>query len=41
MASFPLEPNLAKMLIISEVLGCTEEILTIVALLSVSNIFFR
>lgn len=39
MAGFPLEPNLAKMLIISEKLGCSEEILTIVAMLSVGNIF--
>ncbi len=41
MAGFPLEPSLAKMLIVSEQLGCTEEVLTIVALLSVTNIFFR
>lgn len=41
MSAFPLEPNLSKMLIVSEELGCSEEILTIVALLSVPAIFFR
>jgi ATP-dependent RNA helicase DHX8/PRP22 len=41
MAEFPLEPNLSKMLIISAELGCSEEILTIVAMLSVENPFYR
>eukprot|EP01033_Poteriospumella_lacustris_P004330 gene4330-3094_t len=41
MAEFPLEPNLSKMLIISHELGCSEEILTIVAMLSVENPFYR
>jgi len=41
MAEFPLEPNLSKMLISSVDLGCSEEILTIVAMLSVENIFYR
>lgn len=41
MASFPLEPNLAKMLVISEEQHCSEEMLTIVALLSAANIFIR
>ena len=41
MASFPVEINLAKMLVLSEKLRCSEEILTIVALLSVGDIFIR
>ncbi|KAF0989303.1 hypothetical protein HZS_1471 [Henneguya salminicola] len=41
MAEFPLEPQLSKMLIQSVHLGCSDEILTIVSLLSVQNIFYR
>lgn len=41
MAEFPLDPALSKMLIISDELGCSDEILTIVAMLSVENPFFR
>ena len=41
MAEFPLEPNLSKMLIMSHELGCSDEILTIVAMLSVENPFYR
>jgi ATP-dependent RNA helicase DHX8/PRP22 len=41
MAEFPLEPCLSKMLITSAELGCSEEILTIVAMLSVENPFYR
>lgn len=41
MAEFPLEPQLSKMLIASVELGCSEEILTIVAMLSVQSIFYR
>ena len=41
MAEFPLEPNLGKMLILSVDLGCSEEILTVTAMLSVENPFFR
>ena len=41
MAEFPLEPSLSKMLIISGDLGCSDEILTIVAMLSVENPFYR
>ena len=41
MAEFPLEPQLCKMLIQSVHLGCSEEILTIVSMLSVQNIFYR
>ncbi|EPZ35047.1 Helicase-associated domain-containing protein, partial [Rozella allomycis CSF55] len=41
MADFPLEPPLSKMLIYSVELGCSEEILTIVAMLSIQNVFYR
>ena len=41
MAEFPLEPMLCKMLIMSVHLGCSEEILTIVSMLSVQNVFYR
>lgn len=41
MADFPMEPPLAKMLIASVDLGCSEEILSIVAMLTVPNIFYR
>lgn len=41
MAEFPLEPPLAKMLIYSSDLGCSEEAVTIVALLTAQNIFYR
>ncbi|KAJ1565500.1 DEAH-box ATP-dependent RNA helicase prp22, partial [Nowakowskiella sp. JEL0078] len=41
MAEFPLDPSLSKMLISSVELGCSEEILTIVAMLSVQNVFYR
>jgi HrpA-like RNA helicase len=41
MAEFPLEPQLSKMLIQSVHLGCSEEILTVVSVLSVQNIFYR
>jgi ATP-dependent RNA helicase DHX8/PRP22 len=41
MADFPMEPQLAKMLIASVELKCSEEILTIVAMLSVPTVFYR
>jgi len=41
MADFPMEPQLAKTLISSVDFGCSEEILTIVAMLSVQNVFYR
>jgi len=41
MADFPLEPTLAKMLIASVELGCSEEILSIVAMLSIPTVFYR
>lgn len=41
MAQFPLDPSLAKMLITSVDLGCSDEVLTIVSMLSVPGIFYR
>eukprot|EP00049_Salpingoeca_infusionum_P022932 m.9592 g.9592 ORF g.9592 m.9592 type:complete len:1278 (+) comp5472_c0_seq1:307-4140(+) len=41
MAEFPLEPQLSKMLIQSTHLGCSDEILTIVSMLSVQSVFYR
>mgnify|MGYP002853074101 FL=1 len=41
MAEFPLEPPMSKMLIAACDLGCSDEILTIVACLSAQNIWFR
>ena len=41
MAQFPLNPQLSKMLIASADMGCSEEILTIVAILSVQGIWYR
>ncbi|KAM3567071.1 hypothetical protein VYU27_010778, partial [Nannochloropsis oceanica] len=38
---FPLEPQLSKILITSVELACTDEILTIVAMLSVETPFYR
>lgn len=39
MADFPLEPKLAKMILVSGQYGCTEEAVTIAAMLQVKNIF--
>jgi pre-mRNA-splicing factor ATP-dependent RNA helicase DHX38/PRP16 len=41
MVEFPLDPPLSKMLIVSEQYNCTDELLTIVSMLSVPTIFFR
>ncbi|EME27883.1 pre-mRNA-splicing factor ATP-dependent RNA helicase [Galdieria sulphuraria] len=41
MAEFPMEPPLSKMLLASVDLGCSEEIVTVVAMLSVQNVFYR
>ena len=41
MADFPMEPALAKVLIASVDMGCSEEILSIVAMLSVQTAFYR
>ena len=41
MADFPMEPSLSKALIASEEMSCSEEMLTIVAMLSVQTVFYR
>ncbi|KAI9758405.1 MAG: DEAH-box RNA helicase prp16 [Lichina confinis] len=41
MTAFPMDPSLAKMLIVSEEYGCSDEILTIVSMLSVPSVFYR
>ncbi|KIK95356.1 hypothetical protein PAXRUDRAFT_778394 [Paxillus rubicundulus Ve08.2h10] len=41
MAEFPLDPQLAKMLISSPEFRCSNEILTIIAMLSVPNVWLR
>jgi len=41
MAEFPLDPQLSKVVIASAELGCSEEILTIVAMLTVETPFYR
>lgn len=41
MAQFPLSPQLSKMLISSAEMGCSEEIIIIVAILSVQGIWYR
>ncbi|XP_019085937.1 PREDICTED: probable pre-mRNA-splicing factor ATP-dependent RNA helicase DEAH5 isoform X3 [Camelina sativa] len=41
MAEFPLEPPLSKMLLASVDLGCSDEILTMIAMIQTGNIFYR
>jgi pre-mRNA-splicing factor ATP-dependent RNA helicase DHX15/PRP43 len=41
MAEFPLDPQLAKLLIVSPEFNCSNELLTITAMLSVPNIWVR
>ncbi|KAH8829933.1 P-loop containing nucleoside triphosphate hydrolase protein [Flagelloscypha sp. PMI_526] len=41
MADFPMDPQLGKTLIASVELGCSEEILSIVAMLNVQTVFYR
>ncbi|KAI9059383.1 P-loop containing nucleoside triphosphate hydrolase protein [Trametes sanguinea] len=41
MADFPLDPQMAKMLIVSPEFNCSNEILTIAAMLSVPNVWLR
>ncbi|XP_043691345.1 pre-mRNA-splicing factor ATP-dependent RNA helicase DEAH7 [Telopea speciosissima] len=41
MVEFPLDPPLAKMLLMGEQLGCLNEVLTVVSMLSVPSVFFR
>ena len=41
MAQFPLDPPLARMVLAADDLNCTEEVLTVVSMLSIPSIFFR
>lgn len=41
MSAFPMDPSLAKLLITAEEYGCSEEMMTIVSMLSVPNVFYR
>ncbi|OAY52006.1 probable pre-mRNA-splicing factor ATP-dependent RNA helicase DEAH5 [Manihot esculenta] len=41
MSEFPLDPPLSKMLLASVDLGCSDEILTIIAMVQTGNIFYR
>jgi ATP-dependent RNA helicase DHX8/PRP22 len=41
MADFPMEPALSKVLIASVDIGCSDEMLSIVAMLSVQTVFYR
>ena len=41
MSEFPMEPSMAKVLIMSTEYGCSEEVLTIVSMLSVPTVFYR
>ena len=41
MSELPLDPQLAKMLVVSPQFKCSNEILTVVAMLSVPNVFIR
>ncbi|XP_074273475.1 putative pre-mRNA-splicing factor ATP-dependent RNA helicase DEAH5 isoform X2 [Silene latifolia] len=41
MAEFPMEPPLSKMLLASVDLGCSNEIITIIAMIQTGNVFYR
>lgn len=41
MSDYPMEPSMAKMLIVSVDYKCTAEVLTIVSMLSVPSVFYR
>ena len=41
MVEYPLDPSLSKMLIFAQDAGCSEEIITIVSMLSVPTVFYR
>lgn len=41
MSKFPLQPSLSKILLISSANGCSEEMVTIVSMLSVPQVFYR
>jgi ATP-dependent RNA helicase DHX8/PRP22 len=40
-ADFPLDSSLAKVLVLADELGCSDEILSIVAMLNLPNVFYR
>lgn len=41
MTAFPMDPSLAKLIIMAEEYGCSEEMLSIVSMLSVPSVFYR
>ncbi|KAI9834780.1 MAG: DEAH-box RNA helicase prp16 [Sarea resinae] len=41
MTAFPMDPSLGKLLLTSQDYGCSDEILTIVSMLSVPSVFYR
>lgn len=41
MSSFPMEPSMSKLILMSETYKCMEEMLTIVSMLSIPSIFYR
>ena len=41
MSAFPMDPSLSKLLITAEEYGCSEEMITVVSMLSVPNVFYR
>jgi pre-mRNA-splicing factor ATP-dependent RNA helicase DHX38/PRP16 len=41
MAEFPVDPPLSKMILVANDLGCIDEVLTIVSMISVPSIFFK
>ena len=41
MADFPMDPSLAKVVIAAVDLGCSDEVLSIVAMLSLQSVFYR
>merc|ERR1711959_500221 len=41
MAEFPLDPPMSKVLLASVDLGCSDEIITIMSMIQVQNIFYR
>ncbi|KUI63672.1 Pre-mRNA-splicing factor ATP-dependent RNA helicase prp22 [Cytospora mali] len=41
MADFPVDPSLAKALVFSVDLGCSDEMLTIVSMLNIQTVFYR
>merc|ERR1712224_189122 len=41
MAEFPLDPPMSKVLLTSVDLGCSDEVITIMSMLQVQNVFYR